>query len=454
MNDIIHNIKKNRGNVFLLVLIIGVVVIFTMTAMIQFLFRDIGFVELDEGNLKALNIAEAGLSNWYLKFDRFSNGMDPSFQFDDSYIENVYEDGNIIGSFQVDYSPDIQQEWQFTPFGYAVISKGTDSESGRERTVRVRVVSLNLYDFIFSEEAMGSAQIAGQTLITGPLFVVGNLDMIIGSSAIKEGPLFVLGDITVTGSSTIGTADWPILLFMGGKMYEYNGPEIDPMNPPHNVEVFVDEFHNVMVEINLPEIDDEYLDMVRGLDTLEITGDLTIGNRVLKINGVDASAQLAGYLEFIDGILYINGNVIVNGNINIGKSTGPKYTIRYSGHSNLISTGNINVGSRVIPDQWYDFPESSLMTLISQQDVMLDTTNAQGGSGENDPHFAGMIISNNEVELSTKAVLNGSTVSHTLMLGLNSEIYYRYGIGEFLGPAVPQFNNILLVYSWQEIIDS
>ena len=64
-----------------------------------------------------------------------------------------------------------------------------------------------------------------------------------------------------------------------------------------------------------------------------------------------------------------------------------------------------------------------------------------------------MIISNNTIELGTGTVLTGSSVSSTLILGQNSKIFYRYGIGEFLGPAVPQFNDILLVYSWQEIIN-
>jgi len=450
MKNIFKYLKNKQGNVFLLVLIISFVAIFLITAMIQFLFRDIGFVELDEGELKALNIAEAGLSNWYLKFDKFSAGLDPYFNFYDSYTENVYDDdSNVIGTFTVDYSPDINNEWQYTPFGYSIESSGTDTESGMERTVRVRLISFNIYDFIFSEEAMGAGQIAGNTNITGPLFVAGDFGMVVGDSLFQEGPLFVLGDIFVAGSSQIGAPDWPILLFMGGTMYEHNGPEVDPMDPPGNVYVYIAEFHNVMVDISLPEINDEYLDEVRLLNTLQIDGDLFIGDNELKITGNDAGKDLTGYLEFVDGILNINNNVIVTGDIDIGKK---KYTILYDGHANLISTGNINVYSRIIPNQWYNYPEGSLLTLISQQNVSLDLTNAQGGSGENDPNIAAMIICNDQIELFTGTVVNGSCVSGTLKLGLNSKIFYRYGIGEFLGPAVPQFNDILLVYSWQELV--
>ncbi len=452
MKNIFKYLKNKQGNVFLLVLIISFVAIFLITAMVQFLFRDIGFIELDEGELKALNIAEAGLSNWYLKFDKFSAGLDPDFNFYDTFTENVYdEDSNIIGTFTVDYSPDINNEWQHTPFGYSIESAGTDTESGVERTVRVRLISFNIYDFIFSEEAMGAGQIAGNTNITGPLFVAGDFGMVVGDSLFQEGPLFVLGNIYVAGSSQIGAPDWPILLFMGGKMYEHNGPEVDPMDPPGNVYVYIAEFHNVMVDISLPEISDEYLQQVRDLPGthLEIIGDLFIGDEKLEITGADAGNDLTGYLEFIDGVLNINGNIIVNGNINIGKK---KYTILYDGHATLISTGNINVYSRIIPSQWYNYPEGALLTLISQNNVNLDMTNAQGGSGENDPNIAAMIICNDQIELFTGTVVNGSCVSGALKLGLNSKIFYRYGIGEFLGPAVPQFNDILLVYSWQELV--
>ncbi len=453
MKNILKYLNNKQGNVFLLVLIMSFVAIFLITAMVQFLFRDIGFVELDEGELRALNFAEAGLSNWYLRFDIFSAGGDVDFEFDDSYDRDVLDDdGAVIGSYAVDYSPDIENEYQYAPFGYSVISAGTDAESGITRTVRVRLISFNLYDFIFSEEAMGSAQIAGNTNITGPLFVAGDFGMIVGNSIFQEGPLFVLGDIVVAGSSQIGAPDWPILLFMGGKMYEHNGPEVDPINPPGNVDVYVAEFHNIMIDIGLPEIGDAYLASVRALGALEVDGDLYIGDEELEINGSEVSTELDGYIEFIDGTLNIDGNIIVSGDIDIGKSTGKKFTIEYDGHANLISTGNINVYARTIPENWLSFPETALLTLISQQNINLDMTNAQGGSGENDPNIAATVICNNTVETSTSTVLTGSSVSHTLILGQGSKMFYRYGIGEFLGPAVPEFNDILLVYSWQELV--
>jgi hypothetical protein len=241
---------------------------------------------------------------------------------------------------------------------------------------------------------------------------------------------------------------------MGGKMYENNGPEVDPLNPPGNVDVYVAEFHNIMIDISLPDIDDAYLDSVRAQGALELTGDLFIGNQVIELDGSDISGTVAGYLDFdSQGTLNLNGNIIVNGNVDLGQSSGRKYTIEYSGHANIIATGNIYTYCRIIPEDWYDFPEFNLLTLITQQNIYMDATRAQGGSGENDPNIATMMIANGTTELGTGVVLTGSSVSNTLILGQNAKIFYRYGIGEFLGPAVPQFNDLLFVYSWQEIIN-
>ncbi len=51
-----------------MVLIIGLVIIVAITALTQFMFKDIIFTKLDESKLKALNIAEAGISNIFSKY--------------------------------------------------------------------------------------------------------------------------------------------------------------------------------------------------------------------------------------------------------------------------------------------------------------------------------------------------------------------------------------------------
>ena len=54
-----------NGNVTIMVLIIGLVIIMAITALTQFMFKDIDFTKLDESKLKALNIAESGVANMF-----------------------------------------------------------------------------------------------------------------------------------------------------------------------------------------------------------------------------------------------------------------------------------------------------------------------------------------------------------------------------------------------------
>src|SRR4030042_4389822 len=64
-------IKNTYGNVTILVLIIGLVIIMAITALTQFMFRDIDFTKLDESKLKALNIAEAGIASMFSNIEKF-----------------------------------------------------------------------------------------------------------------------------------------------------------------------------------------------------------------------------------------------------------------------------------------------------------------------------------------------------------------------------------------------
>ena len=44
--------------------------------MIRFIYRDVGFTELDENELRALNLAEAGISDMYENLDKYYNASE------------------------------------------------------------------------------------------------------------------------------------------------------------------------------------------------------------------------------------------------------------------------------------------------------------------------------------------------------------------------------------------
>jgi len=453
--------KRKNGNISILVLIMSMAIILLTTAMVGYIFHDIGFTELDKGELRALHFAESGLSDMYYNLDQWSKSETPLP--DSPYTVDVGDPADPEGSFTVEYTIDEGGLGN----KYTITSTGVDISSGVTRKVRVVTIYINVYDFIFSGKASGATQLAGQIKITGPFFVADIIDdTLLGGTSFREGPLFVKGDIKMSGNSSIGEPPppyehedgeiyGPIILVLGGL---FNGELFDPDYPPDDV--YVSEYYHEAIDVTLPIIDSSYIDLVIDSDpeTPVIDGNLFIGEnkgkKVITVNNTQVEGY-EGYLEFNDdGVLEINGSIVVNGDITIGSSSGgKKYTIEYSGNGNLISTGNITVKSQVIPENnLADFPSTDLMALISLENIYLDLTNANGSSYI-DPNAAVMLIANNEVKTSTGTFLRGGTVSNILNLGINTEIYYETGIGEALTAAIPGFGeNIKLQTNWQEII--
>jgi hypothetical protein len=449
-----NSMKGNGGSTFTLVLIMGFVVIVLTLAMVGYVFRDIGFTELDEDNSKAFNLAESGISNMFHYIDQYNQGIIEEIPYeyieDDEYVYNKdvtdEESGGVVGDFTVRYDI-VGIGWEELLRGYHITSTGREEYSDIEKTVRVSVLSLNVYNLIFSGEAMGASQIAGNTNITGPLFVDGDLGLLLGNSSFCGGPLFVKGDLDVCGSASIGSIDEPIILFLGGNL---NGAEYDPLNPPSNV--YVSYFYDTVLDIDLPVIDSAYINSLIATGALVINGDLFIGDEVIELNGSEVVGGYPGDLVFIDGVLTIDGNIVVYGNIDIGDNSGPKYTIGYSGKANLVSTGSIVVESQIIASNMADYPTGSLMVLLSQNNISFDVTNANGGTF-NDPSASVMLIATGTIDTSTDAYIRGSCVSDVLIMGQNTHIYYEPGIADELS-AVPGLDSGIFTLEWQEIIES
>jgi hypothetical protein len=446
-------IKGKEGSTFTLVLIMGFVVIVLTLSMVGYVFRDIGFTELDEDNSKAFNLAESGISNMFYYIDQYNQGIieeipgeyigDETYSYDEDVKDE--ESGEVVGDFTIEYQI-VGIGWEELLRGYNITSTGREEYSDIEKTVEVSVLSLNVYNLIFSGEAMGASQIAGNTNITGPLFVDGDFGLLLGNSSFLGGPLFVKGDLDVSGSSSIGSIDEPIILFLGGNL---NGSEYDPINPPSNV--YVSYFYDTVLDIELPVIDDAYINSLVAAGALVINGDLYIGDEVIELNGAEVAGGYPGYLEFIGGVLEIDKNTVVYGDIEIGDSTGPKYTIGYSGKANMVSTGSITVGSQIVANNMAEYPTDSLLVLLSKNNISFDLTNQNGGTF-NDPSAAVMIIANGTIDTSTDAFIRGSCVSDVLIMGQNTHIYYEPGIADELR-AVPGLDSGIFTLEWQEIIE-
>ncbi|MBE3092579.1 MAG: hypothetical protein IMZ51_02795 [Chloroflexi bacterium] len=437
MKKILNFQKEKNGNISILVLIMSMAIILLTTAMVGYIFHDIGFTELDKGELRALHFAESGLSNMYYKIESGEDLPDSPYTLD-------IGDPDPEGRFEVEYEIENKGGLEF----YIITSTGVDISSGATRKVKVGTIYINIYDFIFSGRASGAGQLSGQISVIGPFFVANIIDdELLGNSSFKKGPLFVKGDISISGNASIGEPEGvgygPIILVLGGLI---NDELFDPENPPDDV--YVSEYYHKAIDVTFPIIDDSYIALVVASGALVIPGNLFIGDGEIIIDNPEFDYELLeGYLEFNGSILEIDGNIVVYGYIEIG---GKNDTIYYSGNGNLISTGDIAIRGKVRPENMNNFPSIDLMALISQNNIDLY---AKNGNYE-EPDAAVMLIAGSKIETqSTNTFLRGGTVSNILTLKQNATIYYETGIGEYLTGAIPGFGeNIRFQTEWKEII--
>ena len=442
-----NNNAASKGNITIIVLIIGMIVILATSAMISFMIRDIKFTKLDENKLRALNFSEAGISYMYSEIDKYYSGETASLPFGpypEEYTGSI-ESGE--GSFTVSYEV-YPADSSSLVSGYAITSKGMD-KSGVKRTVRVNVLTFNIFNFLYSQDSLNYGDIVPSgTTIDGPFFTNSDLNLR-GRATFLEGPLMVGGSMVLGGNSALGEEGNLIDLFLGGSFEDVNGTPIKPPFSSYS-NVFVDDFCNNLIDLSMLNISDDYVNsLIDNYGALEIPGDLYIkdGAVVPEIVG-----NTDNYMYFSpDGILHIKGNIVVRGNIDIGKTSGEKFTINYQGKAKLVATGNINVNTQVIPvnDLNY-FPGEDLLILVSQTGIYIKERNPKSPSYSN-PNIAAMMISSNLLKTEENTVVRGGLISGTIELDNNTYVYYEPDIGSSLPEGMPETSNIIFAGSWQEI---
>jgi hypothetical protein len=381
MKKILNFQKRKNGNISILVLIMSLAIILLTTAMIGYIFHDIGFTELDKGKLRALHFAESGISNMHLKIDKFYNeeAVLPST----GYTENIEDNGEVQGSFIIDYEyNDDNSEFPY----YIVTSTGID-KSGVERKVRVRInvilqpATAEIYDYAYTGQtatfsgnykpADGPFYTEGDLYLTagsailqeynsGPIVIKGNLYMsgdatlinleslsvggnvVMGNSAkIKGGqvniagnltmsggayidnslvsPMIVMGNINMSGSARIGESGRELILSCNGTITPW------PSNPWAPIYATRDDsltYTFIDPGYNVAAIIDEYWSEVQS-SALIITGNLTLEGRVTGPFVPYSQSSGGNSLSFTKDasgkyILEVHGNVIINGSLQIG----------------------------------------------------------------------------------------------------------------------------------------
>jgi hypothetical protein len=416
-------IKRNRGSITMLVLILTLVALFLLATMISFIFRDVGFTELDENQLRALNLAESGISDMYKNLDKYYNDGDglPS----SPYTIDIVSEGEPQGSVIVNYDTNSSGG---TITDYTVTAKGVD-KSGIERTVSVKInvnqsssTTSDIWDYIYSEGSIsftgndraiqgpfyteGNVILQGtsgfvQDWLPGPIIIEGDLKMW-GTSFVNKSPLYVLGDIDMGGNAEIKGGPVSVgssLLMDGSTVIDYDlesplivmddlktsgnarigesGKDLDLSvhgditdgsgkiyyTPPLGSEVFA--FEDPGFDVG--DIVSEYRDTIDGNSLL-----LDDSLYIKKGNYFDYSDGNGNSISFRESsgkyILDINGKIKVEGDVEFGEdiSHNKQYTINYEGKGVIFATGAIDIYCELKPEDINSFPETNLLCIVSE----------------------------------------------------------------------------------------
>jgi len=322
----IDRFKKNNGNITIMVMIIGMVIVFTIAAMTQFVFEDVIFTELHESKVKALNIAEAGISNMLSKIEKFHNDEISELPSSPYNGDVSNKSGDVVGSFTVEYDDVYNAQGKLT--NYIITSEGTDSASGQSRKVKINLAvsfttEVDMFSYIYSRDSLEFLDLVNVSFINGPLFVGGDFvirdlvslgDVVTGDKLLVGGnidmagysrlrskminvggdiemnsaifspriesnstdtlEMIVMNDIRMEDSSRIGSSTNPVnlsshgeIITSGSSQVYYNSPIGDDLfDPPKlDVKVYVDSFIN---QLNA-EVPKDFLEIDENIDGTE-----------------------------------------------------------------------------------------------------------------------------------------------------------------------------------------
>ena len=482
---------SNKGTISIVILVIGVVIVIGAAAVVSFMFRDIIFTKVDEEKLKALNFAEAGISNIYTNIERYYN--DEISELPSSpYSGKVLSGGEDQGSYIVTYE-EYEEDKNFA--GYIITSKGID-KNGTERTIKVKLKvessgtsdTFNIFDYTYSKKSVYISYVEqnifspfytggdltiknnegldkGPVLVGddlrlrnngfikgGPVNVFDYLDMRDNSNIDDdlENPLIVNGNIRMSHNSYIGQIDKKLKLAVGGTITTQQDSRI------YNFTLIDETFK--LPEFDLEKHIKEIEDNIKGT-ALKIDGNLII-KKDNYFNLTDGKNTLSFSKEGSDYILKIKGNIIVNGEVQIGEnfSYDKQYIIKYDGKGIFYSTKIIRIYSRLIPLDVDSFPEEDLLVLVTKDDIMLIVIEApyiDSDCDNPDVFIAGIAL--DKISLYEGVTLKGCLAAGSLSMKNYTTICHENGIRTEIPSEIPQpplsSGKYTFTQEWQEIIN-
>ncbi len=338
-------------------------------------------------------------------------------------------------------------------FIYYVKSVGAHpsfSDPKARRAVEGKITAIGSYNVMFADGAAGT--ILGSAEIIGPLYVRDFLSMN-GFGQINGGPLFIkdnpvtsdhTGDLEMQGSAFVGSPADPIYAFIDGTY--------PPPNPNFNtIAVYSD-----VPELEMPIISDSIEDMneQRGFADLVIDDDgVTNGSNPLSLTkntpAVTYGSYPAGpYLKWeitgqLTRVLRTKGIIFVDGSVEMGENKINQ--IKYSGKGTIIANGPIAVSSELEPEVISEFPDTTVIGLVTGSEVDLDPNKSM------DTIYA-LIYARDRVNFLRYFDFYGCVMTDILDVQQNPTLHITTDLSAWdLPPGMPKIEASTVVTDWREV---
>lgn len=453
---------SERGVALVAVIAVMAAVTVIATAALMMSTSGFKFAGRQRSSTQALHVAEAGLSD---AFFGIRNGD-----------TSGGTGGITTGEFQTTITKHPSSPSSFN--WYIVKSVGhiptVASANASKRAVEAEVMSLSLYDFLFTDANAG--KLVGNATIVGPVYVK-DIFYLSGTGAsgakYQVGPLFIKddpttgpdkadcgapgpvdtdcdGDMSIKGSAEVGDSANPVPLFIEGQI----------IDGELGVSIFADPVSSSVPGITFPVLDLAYLDntyrsdpavyihdddAVTNLSTdLILGGDKNSENVCLKPGGEPTCR-----LEWVKdknqvATLAIDGTIFVDGKVKIGaKARGTDVT--YSGVGTIVATGEIAIEGGL---HTADHPDGDFLTNDVLGFVSPSTFNVVAKDGA---IIETIVYAKEHVEIRKKIYFYGSLASTDAVLDENPTVYILSASG-FLPPGMPDIgDSVVSMTSWKEV---
>jgi len=368
---------------------------------------------------QALAVAEAGLDSavWRLKEDA-------------TFAPSVGE--TVTVAVAVDSGEALVTLHALDSYRLGITSAGhTTAKPDVVRFITTEIFNMSLWNFIlgadtYSVQSGGGGATHGHTSVWGPFYVKGDLDMT-GSSSMQIGPLFVRdGDITLDGSTDVGTVADPVMCYVSGVVQGHtsnfhgtinsNVPELTL--PTFGAAELTQAYNLALVESGDDKIgttDVANNETRLGYDYKVFDADTAVGGATTTVVIDDDTASFPDgsvwdddfAYDAVTGILYVQGTVFIDGDLRFERD------LIYEGRGTIICTGDIYFGGTFNPADEDSYPVDNVIGFATPNNIDM----ADGGDATSSFDMTGAWYAGGRIDIVQNATIRGSILANLMYFG-------------------------------------